>query len=140
VERLQRAQDRRVPDRRHPRDDADLPALANLSAAKSVYGNIVYGKAPAVLRQAEFFVGEAVFRTAVRRLVKTHAYGSAEWSDLVRALERASRRRLGDWAEAWVKSRGMPEVRLSWDTDREGQPRNVVLEQYDVLGRVTSGR
>jgi len=108
--------------------------LANLSAAKSVYGNIVYGKAPAVLRQAEFFVGEAVFRTAVRRLVKTHAYGSAEWSDLVRALERASRRKLGDWAEAWVKSRGMPEVRLSWDTDREGQPRNVVLEQYDVLG------
>jgi aminopeptidase N len=108
--------------------------LSNLSGAKSVYGNIVYGKAPAVLRQAEFFVGEAVFRTAIRRLVKTHAYGSAQWSDLVRALERASRRKLGDWAEAWVKSRGMPEVQLSWDTDREGRPRNMVLEQHDVLG------
>jgi aminopeptidase N len=108
--------------------------LSNLSAAKSGYGNIVYGKAPAVLRQAEFFVGEVRFRTAIRRLVKKHAYGSAEWSDLVAALERVSRRRLGGWAEAWVKSRGMPEVHLSWDTDRDGRPRNVVLEQHDVLG------
>src|SRR2546425_544377 len=31
--------------------------LSNLSAAKSAYGNIVYGKAPAVLRQAQFYVG-----------------------------------------------------------------------------------
>ncbi len=108
--------------------------LANLSGAKSAYGNIVYGKAPAVLRQAEFFVGEAAFRAAVRRVLKQHAYGSAEWSDLVRALERASRRKLGDWAEAWVKGRGMPEVRLTWDTDREGRPRNMMLEQHDVLG------
>jgi aminopeptidase N len=108
--------------------------LDNLSAAKSVYGNIVYGKAPAVLRQAEFFVGEEAFRAAVRRLLKQRAYGSADWSDLVRALERASKRRLKDWAEAWVKTRGMPEVRLSWDTDREGRPRNVLLEQHDVLG------
>jgi aminopeptidase N len=108
--------------------------LSNLSAAKSVYGSIVYGKAPAVLRQAEFFVGETAFRTAIRRLLKQRAYASAQWSDLVRALERASKRKLGDWAQAWVKTRGMPEVRLSWDTDREGQPRNVFLEQHDVLG------
>ena len=108
--------------------------LANLSGAKSAYGNIVYGKAPAVLRQAEFFVGEEAFRTAVRRLVKKHAYGTAAWSDLVAALERTSRRPLGEWAGAWVKGRGMPEVRLSWDTDRDGRPRNTVLEQHDVLG------
>jgi aminopeptidase N len=109
-------------------------ALPNLASAKSVYGNIVYGKAPAVLRQAESFVGEEAFRTAVRRLLKQRAYGSAEWTDFVRALERASKRKLGDWAAAWVKRRGMPEVRLSWDTDREGRPRNMTLQQHDVLG------
>ena len=107
--------------------------LANLADAKSAYGNIVYGKAPAVLRQAEFFVGETAFRDAVRRFVKRHAYASADWSDLVHSLERASKRDLGAWADAWVKTRGMPEVRLSWDTDREGRPRNAVLEQRDVL-------
>ena len=108
--------------------------LANLSDAKSVYGNIVYGKAPAVLRQAEFFVGEPAFRGAVRQFIKRHAYASADWNDLVRALERSSQRSLNGWAQAWVKNRGMPELRLSWDTDREGRPRNSALEQRDVLG------
>src|SRR6185503_6526114 len=107
--------------------------LSNLSAAKSAYGNIVYAKAPAVLRQAEFYVGEAVFRRAVRQFVRKHAYAAADWSDLVAALERASGRKLGAWAEAWVKRRGMPEVRLAWDSDREGRPRNVTLEQHNVL-------
>jgi aminopeptidase N len=107
--------------------------LANLSAAKSAYGNIVYAKAPAVLRQAEFYVGAPAFRRAVRQFVKKHAYAAADWSDLVAALERASGRKLKGWAEAWVKRRGMPEVRLAWDTDREGRPTNVVLEQHDVL-------
>jgi aminopeptidase N len=107
--------------------------LANLSDAKSIYGNIVYGKAPAVLRQAEFFVGEEAFRDAIRRFVKQHAYASADWSDLIRALERASKRDLKGWAEAWVKTRGMPQLQLSWDTDRDGRPRNFAVEQRDVL-------
>src|SRR5438309_5567875 len=107
--------------------------LSNLSGAKSAYGNIVYGKAPAVLRQAEFYVGAPVFRRAVRQFLKGHAYAAADWSDLVAALERASGRKLKRWAEAWVKRRGMPEVRLAWDTDREGRPRNTVLEQHNVL-------
>jgi len=107
--------------------------LANLSAAKSAYGNIVYGKAPAVLRQAEFYVGATVFRRAVRQFVKKHAYAAADWNDLVVALERASGRKLKGWAEAWVKRRGMPEVRLAWDVDRDGRPMNTVLEQHNVL-------
>ena len=107
--------------------------LANLSAAKSAYGNIVYAKAPAVLRQAEFYVGAPAFRRAVRQFLKKHAYAAADWSDLVAALERASGRRLKGWAEAWVKRRGMPEVRLSWDIDREGRPKNAALEQHNVL-------
>ncbi|HMH19339.1 MAG TPA: M1 family aminopeptidase [Burkholderiales bacterium] len=107
--------------------------IPNLSAAKSAYGNIVYGKAPALLRQAEFYLGAPVFQRAVRQFVKKHAYGVADWNDLVIALERASRRDLKAWAQVWVKRRGMPEVRLSWDTDRNGRPKNVLLEQRDAL-------
>src|SRR5437879_9770257 len=74
--------------------------LSNLSGAKSAYGNIVYGKAPAVLRQAEFYVGGPVFRRAVRQFLKRHAYAAADWSDLVAALDRASVRQLKRRAEA----------------------------------------
>ena len=98
--------------------------LANLADAKSAYGAIVYAKGPAVLRQAEFFLGEPVFRRAVRDFVRRHAFSAAGWQDLVRAFERASGRKLGRWAAAWVERRGMPTVRVAGGR----------LEQQDALG------
>ncbi|HEX6278801.1 MAG TPA: M1 family aminopeptidase, partial [Pyrinomonadaceae bacterium] len=64
--------------------------IANLSAAKSAYGNIVYNKAPAFLRQAEFYLGEDKFQSAVRAFLKKHEFGNAGWEDLVKEFEGAS--------------------------------------------------
>ncbi len=108
--------------------------LANLAAAKSAYGAIVYAKGPAVLRQAEFYLGERAFRAAVRELLARHAWGAADWQDLVRAFERASGRRLGAWAAAWVERRGMPTVRAYWTQDRKARLHALRLEQRDALG------
>jgi aminopeptidase N len=108
--------------------------LPNLSAAKSAYGNIVYSKAPAVLRQAEFYLGADAFQRAVQAFVHTHAYGAADWADLVRAFEGASGRKLAAWAEAWVKRRGLPTVRSSWRTDGDGRIARFTLAQSDTLG------
>ena len=102
--------------------------LANLSAAKSAYGAIVYAKGPALLRQAEFYLGERVFRRALRDFLARHAWGAADWSDLVRAFERASRRDLQAWAGAWVKRRGLPEITLHRSDGR------LLLAQRDALG------
>jgi len=102
--------------------------LANLSAAKSAYGSIVYAKGPAVLRQAEFYLGDHVFRRAMRDFLQRHAYGAADWSDLVRAFERVEQRDLQTWAAAWVQRRGLPTVTL-----RETAG-GVQLVQEDRLG------
>ncbi len=102
--------------------------LQNLADAKSAYGAIVYSKGPAVLRQAEYFLGEAVFKRAVRAFVKRHAYGAADWKDLVRAFERASGRKLQAWGKTWVERRGMATVRA------HREPRGLRLEQHDSLG------
>jgi aminopeptidase N len=102
--------------------------LANLSAAKSVYGAIVYAKGPALLRQAEFYLGERAFRRALRDFLARHAWGAADWSDLVRAFERASRRDLRAWAATWVTRRGLPEIALRRSEGR------LLLEQRDALG------
>ena len=113
--------------------------LKNLADAKSAYGAIVYSKGPAVLRQAEFYLGEEVFQRAVRDFVNRHAYAAAGWQDMVKAFERASGRKLDRWAKAWVQRRGMPTVRVV-----DGK-----LEQTDALGegglwpmklRVTDGK
>ncbi len=107
--------------------------IANLSAAKSAYGNIVYRKAPSMLRQAEFYLGEREFQRAVQLVIKEHAYANATWEDLVGAFERTSGRKLGAWADAWVKRRGMPDVRVRRTTDARGLVNNFEVEERDAL-------
>jgi aminopeptidase N len=48
----------------------------------------------------------------MRDFLQRHAYGAADWSDLVRAFERVERRDLQAWAAAWVQRRGLPTVTL----------------------------
>jgi aminopeptidase N len=108
--------------------------IANLSAAKSAYGNIVYRKAPSMLRQAEFYLGPREFQRAVQLFVKEHAYANATWEDLVGAFERTSGRKLDAWADAWVKRRGMPDVRVRWSADARGVINRFEVEERDALG------
>jgi aminopeptidase N len=116
----------------------DIP---NLNSAKSAYGNIVYRKAPSMLRQAEFYLGKDEFRLAIQAFVRKHAYANAEWQDLVHEFETVSGLKLGDWANTWVKRRGMPEVRVIRSERhiyaKPGQPHDsqtiVAIEQNDAL-------
>jgi len=87
--------------------------IKNLSAAKSAYGNIVYNKAPAFLRQAEFYLGEEKFQTAVRAFLKKHEFGNAGWEDLVKQFEGVSDKKLQKWAKQWVMIEGLPIVRTT---------------------------
>jgi aminopeptidase N len=94
--------------------------IANLNAAKSAYGNIVYRKAPSFLRQAEFFLGEDDFRTATRAFLKKHDFANAGWEDLVHEFEEVWGANLDRWAEKWVTERGLPIVRGSVSSVEKG--------------------
>lgn len=108
--------------------------IPNLSAAKSAYGNIVYRKAPSMLRQAEFYLGPEKFQKAVQLFLKEHPYANATWADLVRDFEKTSRQKLETWADAWVKRRGMPEVRVNRVSGATERVQRITLEQKNVLG------
>ncbi len=110
----------------------DIP---NLKDAKSAYGAIVYSKAPGVIKQLAFVVGEDQFRDGLRLYLKEHAYANAEWADLVHALERTSKKPLGPWADAWIKRRGMPQVDVAWSCESKGDSTRtrIGVSQRDVL-------
>ena len=92
--------------------------IKNLSAAKSAYGNIVYNKAPAFLRQAEFYLGEDKFQTAVRAFLKKHEFANAGWEDLVKEFETAGWKvYLKDFANKWVTQRGLPVIKIQYAGD-----------------------
>ncbi len=106
--------------------------IDNLQNAKSAYGAIVYSKAPGLLRQLAFILGDERFRDGLRIYLGEHQYGNAEWSDLVKAFERASDRKLTTWADAWIRRRGMPQVDVSWNCS-SGRLTNLSLRQHNVL-------
>jgi aminopeptidase N len=115
--------------------------IPNLSAAKSAYGAIVYSKAPSFLKQAEFYLGEKEFQTAVRSFLKKYEFKNATWQDLVTEFALVSKKDLGIWAKTWVKERGLSVINYedNWATNEKGKEYlfsqyDKFKDAYDVLG------
>ena len=103
--------------------------LPNLSSAGLIYGNIVYDKAPVVMRMLADLLGEEAFQKGIREYLRTYMYGNADWNDLVTILDRQTDRDLRSWSRAWVEEKGMPTVSYTL----EGT--NLTVRQADPLGR-----
>jgi aminopeptidase N len=105
--------------------------IPNLSAAKSAYGNIVYRKSPSFLRQAEFYLGEDKFQTAVRAFLKKHEFANAEWKDLIKSFQDASNKELLEfWSQNWVTQRGVIKIRTWFHPISE---KNITEHQLNVV-------
>ena len=112
--------------------------LANLDQAKSAYGPIVYNKAPAVLKQLDYLVGEAAFRQGMRTFLRRHAYGNATWRDLLDAIGGAAKRPLGPWGEQYFLRPGMPVLEQTVET-RRGRITRLTLAQRPASERSGAG-
>jgi aminopeptidase N len=86
--------------------------LDNLADAGSLYGPIIYQKAPIMMRQLELVLGASAFQTGMRRYLTRHAFGNATWSDLVRILDPLTTTDLQAWSRTWVDGAGRPEIRV----------------------------
>ena len=84
--------------------------LANLNEAGSLYGAIIYQKAPIVMRQLETIVGSEGFRDGLREYLKAHAFGNATWRDLIAVLDPRTPDDLAAWSRAWVEEPGRPQI------------------------------
>ncbi len=103
-------------------------SLDNLEQAKSNYGPIVYNKAPGVLRQLDYLVGERAFQRGVRVFLTQHAYGNATWRDLLRAVGTAAGRDLTPWGAQWILRPGMPIIEQELTT-ADGRITRLALTQ-----------
>jgi aminopeptidase N len=106
-------------------------SLGNLDQAKSAYGAIVYNKAPSVLKQLNYLVGEQAFRTGVRAFLAAHAYGNATWQDLLGSIAAAADRPLSNFGAQFMLRPGMPEVEQQLAV-RGGRIARLALVQHPV--------
>jgi aminopeptidase N len=84
--------------------------LDNLNEAGSLYGAIIYQKAPIVMRQLEMIVTPDGLRDGLREYLKQHSFGNASWPDLIALLDRRTPDDLAAWSRAWVEEAGRPIV------------------------------
>ena len=102
--------------------------LQNLNEAGTLYGNIIYNKAPIMMRQLETLTGQDEFRSGMREYLAHFAYGNATWPDLIAILERKTEVDLQSWSEVWVNTAGRPHFLL------EESAGTTALRQVDPEG------
>lgn len=103
--------------------------LANMKDAGSLYGSIIYHKAPIVMRMLEQKTGEAALQKGLQQYLSQHAYGNAGWKELIGILNTAQTDELPRWSASWVEEAGRPHLKAIVDG------KNLVIEQNDPYAK-----
>ena len=93
--------------------------LDNLNEAGTLYGAIIYQKAPIVFVHLERLIGETALRDGLREYLADHAYGNAGWAELIAILDSRTTEDLAAWSGTWVEESGRPRVEVALATDGE---------------------
>jgi aminopeptidase N len=84
--------------------------LDNLKDAGTLYGDIIYHKAPIVMRVLEQEISPYELQRGLCLYLRRWNYSNADWNDLVHLLQHSSGRDLQAWNEIWVKEKGAPVI------------------------------
>jgi aminopeptidase N len=109
--------------------------LGNLNEAGSLYGAIIYQKAPIVMRQLETMLGVDSLRDGLREYLRAHAFKNATWTDLIRLLDGRTPEDLAAWSHAWVEEAGRPIVRTDLTVANGRIARLAFVQEDPVRGR-----
>ena len=104
--------------------------LNNLNHASLLYDNIIYDKAPVMMRMMEQVMGAPAMQNGLNRFLIDHQFDNASWDDLIKALDKAAPSAdVKKFSDIWVKQKGMPDIHTSY---KDGQ---IVVTQSDPLHR-----
>ena len=105
-----------------------LQELDNLKDAGTLYGDIIYHKAPIVMQMLERQISEIGLQMGLRQYLSDFRYSNAEWSDLLEVLQNVTGRDLQSWNDIWLKEEGAPVVKFD--------SRGIVMEDERGNGKV----
>lgn len=110
--------------------------LENLNEAGSLYGAIIYQKAPIVMRHLEMLLGADPFRSGMREYLKAYSFGNATWPELIAMLDRRTPDDLAAWSRAWVEEAGRPTITTELNTDGQAVTSLALIQKdpYEARG------
>ena len=103
--------------------------LGNLKNAGSLYGRIIYNKAPIMMRQLEYLLGAQAFKEGIQEYIKTYANSNADWNELVSILDAKTTEDVKSWSAVWVNSPGRPVFYEEILYDEKGKVTKFILHQ-----------
>ena len=110
--------------------------LDNLDDAGSLYGAIIYQKAPIVMKHLERLMAEESFRDGLREYLDGHRYGNATWPDLIAIMDARTDEDLESWSTIWVTEAGRPTVTARLEPAADGRAiASLSVSQVDPDGR-----
>ena len=107
--------------------------LDNLNEAGTLYGAVIYQKAPIVFAHLERLIGEETLRGGLREYLAAHAYANAGWPDLIAILDGRTAEDLAAWSRTWVEESGRPRIEVALETDGDAIAR-LAVRQSDPAG------
>ena len=96
--------------------------LENLQMAGTLYGAIIYQKAPIVMRQLEQLIGEETLQEGLQVYLERYSFANATWDDLIAILDGLSDEDLRSWSNTWIKEPGRPHIQTILETHEDGAP------------------
>jgi aminopeptidase N len=93
----------------------------DVQTAEVNFDGITYAKGASVLKQLGAYVGVDRFLAGLHEYFTEHAYGNTTLADLLRALEQASGRDLGNWSKLWLETTGINTLRPEFTLDGDGR-------------------
>jgi aminopeptidase N len=106
------------------------PIVATINDLDDVqinFDGITYAKGGSVLKQLVAYVGREAFFTGVTNYFRAHAWKNAELADLLRELEKTSKRDLTTWSAKWLETAGVNTLTPTITTDADG-----VITAFDI--------
>jgi aminopeptidase N len=109
--------------------------LDNLSEAGTLYGAIIYQKAPIVMRHLERLIGEAELQAGLREYLRAFSFGNTSWLDLIEILDSRTEHDLAAWSRVWVDEPNRPTISVSRSRGVDGTIGSLVMRQRDPQER-----
>ena len=98
-------------------------SLDNMNNAGLVYNNIIYNKAPVMMRKLAAMMGEDAFRAGIREYLAEFKYGNATWDDLIAILAKHTDEDVAGFSRTWVDQPYWPEYQALNCSDAEDSER-----------------
>lgn len=108
--------------------------LDNLEDAGTMYGNIIYHKAPIMMQQLELLMGKEKFQQGIQVYLKKFANTNATWPQLIDVLSGFTTVDLKKWNKVWVNETGRPIINYS-SKIKNGKIEEIVINQNPEYGK-----